>query len=163
VKKALAKRKKRKHRLTTNGLTLRLMRAYGFDGDPVDQRIPFTRFTRDFLGAFDVMVFHPKTVGVMAIQCTVDSAMKSRLRKLSENPRVYKWLRTRGRTVRLIGWGLHRDGGKGSITGRPTWWAQVAKIRLDASGFPAIYATTQVNLTAAEKAARDGARLPASV
>ena len=101
-------------------LTKERLKNDGATFDVVEQRIPTTFITRDFLGFADIVACTPSQ-GIVAIQVTSDghsdksktgSNVGARQTKIECEPRAVVWMKSGGR-IEVWGWG--RKGARGTL------------------------------------------------
>jgi hypothetical protein len=92
------KKRKRRSGPSPTALTLEECRNRGWTAEVVEQRIPKTFITRDFIGVIDIIAFSPSD-GIIGIQATSGSGGNhaARVHKALAEPRLIKWLRAGGK------------------------------------------------------------------
>lgn len=104
-------KKKRAKPFNATGRAVKDLEADGWTVGIVEQRIPHTFITRDFLGCFDLIAVSPSR-GIMAVQVTggaSKSNFNARVSKIKSEARAGIWLAAGGR-IRVISYE-----GKGSV------------------------------------------------
>lgn len=109
--------------MTTTGRTIKFFREMGFVVERVEQRIPHSFITRDFIGAADLIAFQPD-IGILALQVTSGSNHAARRDKVLSEPRVLSWLRSGGR-FEIVSWRKAGERGK-----RKKWSCRREEIQL---------------------------------
>ena len=93
---------KRKKPFAANLASTKLLEADGWTVGTVEQRIPHTFITRDFLGFADLIAVSPSR-GIMAVQVTGGGNGPSRITKTRNEPRHAIWLASGGR-IQIHDW-----------------------------------------------------------
>lgn len=88
--------------MTPTARTTKFFRELGFVVERVEQRIPHSFITRDFIGAADLIAFQPD-VGILALQVTSGANHAARKDKVMSEPRVRSWLQSGGR-FEIVSW-----------------------------------------------------------
>jgi hypothetical protein len=92
---------KRAKPFAANNASVKMLEADGYTVGVVEQRIPHTFITRDFLGFVDLIAISP-TRGIVAVQVTggtSTSNFHARVAKIKAEPRAAIWLASNGRIV----------------------------------------------------------------
>ncbi len=106
--------------------TMAWLRKQGYVCAVVEQRIPtLEHVTRDFCGFADIIAFnHTHTI---AVQATSASNIRSRERKIWNEPRALAWALGKGRQVWVVGWKKYAK-----AIGRRHWLETVLVVQVDA-------------------------------
>lgn len=102
---------KRKKPVHVSSKTLKFLRDQGFIAQVVEQTIPRLWIKRDFIGAIDIIAFHPEKEITMGVQVTTTSNAAARVKKILLEPRVRDWLRA-GNVMMVHGWSKKGKAGK---------------------------------------------------
>lgn len=86
----------RKKPFAANNASVKKLEAEGWTVGVVEQRIPHTFITRDFLGFCDLIAVSP-TRGIMAVQVTGGGNAPKRVEKIRQEARAAIWLASNGR------------------------------------------------------------------
>ena len=92
---------KRAKPFNATGASVKHLEADNWTVGIVEQRIPHTFITRDFLGCFDLIAVSPSR-GIMAVQVTGGkgiSNFNARISKIKAEPRAAIWLAAGGRIL----------------------------------------------------------------
>lgn len=89
-------KKKRKKPFAANLASRKRLEAEGWTVGVVEQRIPHTFITRDFLGFADIVAVSPSR-GIMAVQATGGGKLANRAAKVRAEARAAIWLAAGGR------------------------------------------------------------------
>lgn len=90
------KKRKRKSGPSPTRLTLDECERRGWTAQVVEQWIPHTFITRDFIGVIDIIAFSP-SAGIIGIQATDSTSHSKRVNKALEEPRLVRWLKSGGK------------------------------------------------------------------
>ena len=93
---------KRKKPFAANLASRKMLEADGWTVGVVEQRIPHTFITRDFLGFADLIAVSP-TRGIMAVQVTGGGNLNARAEKTRAEARHAIWLASGGR-IQIHDW-----------------------------------------------------------
>lgn len=89
--------------MTPTALTLRHLRRLGYLAAVVEAWIPKVNKRRDLWGIADVLALHPRDKAVLLVQCTSDSHVPDRLRRIQARPELPAILEA-GVSVEAWGW-----------------------------------------------------------
>ncbi len=90
--------KKRAKPFAANLASRKMLESEGWTVGVVEQRIPHTFITRDFLGFADLVICSPSR-GIAAVQVTGGGNLSARAIKTRQEPRAAIWLASGGRII----------------------------------------------------------------
>lgn len=102
---------KRKKGVSTIVLSLKKLRAEGFVGDKVEQKLPYSFISRDYINCIDIIVFHPEKMITVGVQATTDRHIAPHVEKCLAIPQLLDWLRS-GNKFEIWGWGKRTPKGE---------------------------------------------------
>lgn len=105
--------KRKKPSVSPTQRTLKKLKDDGVPAYVTERWNPFARIRQDLFGFIDVVALHDGYI--LGIQCTSDSSVSARVKKIRESKYFEPWLRAGGR-VEVWGWGK-----KGARGKRKTW------------------------------------------
>lgn len=88
--------------MTPTALTLRDLRANGWEAAVVERWNPYARIRQDLFGIIDIIAVKPGC-GVMGVQATSDANVSARVNKAKAEPRLKSWLGA-GCRFTVVGW-----------------------------------------------------------
>lgn len=127
VRDPLLPKPKRKKRVSPTKLTKVWLSARGFVFDVVEQRIPTTFITKDFLGCIDIIAAHPR-MGILGLQVTGATASGNhveREKKIAAEARAVRWMECGGK-IMVFSWSL-----RGKAGTRKEWQLRASVAVLD--------------------------------
>lgn len=106
-------KKKKPRNISPTELSLRLLRAEGFQAAVVERWNPHARIRQDLFGFIDLLALRgPLT---LAVQATTESHVSERIHKIADSPNVAA-VREAGWRIEVWGWG--KVAGRWSLTRR---------------------------------------------
>lgn len=99
--------KKRKKPVQLTAKSMQYLRDQGYEVGVVEKWIPHVKQRRDLFGILDIVAVKP--LSTLGVQCTSDSNVSSRVRKILECPTTTT-LMLAGWTILVHGWSKKSDG-----------------------------------------------------